>query len=271
VSEGADSHIPQPQPARRRVGLALSGGAARGLAHVGVLQVLEREGVPVDCIAGTSAGSLAGAAYAAGIRGDRLLEMALEIRWRKIARPVWPRVGFVSFAKLESYLISIAGDLTFADLQLPFAAVTTDLETGQPVILQEGRLASAVRASCSVPGFVTPVELGDRLLADGGVVNNLPISVVRDLGADMVIAVDLIVPPDRRPTRLAEILAVTIETLIARAHDDPVTADVYVPVPLHGLGSLLRLSAARRLVAMGQRAAEQAIPAIRAALEGPCP
>jgi NTE family protein len=249
------------------VGLALSGGAARGMAHVGVLQVLEREGVPVDCIAGTSAGSVVGAAYAAGIRGDRLLDMALEIRWRKIARPVWPRLGFVSFAKLEAYLIRVGGDLTFADLQMPYAAVAADLETGCPVILREGRLAPAVRASCSVPVFVTPIELDGRLLADGGVVNNLPISVVRDLGADVVIAVNLILPPERRPTSLAGVLAATLETVLARAHDDPATADVHIPVPLRSLGSLLRLSAAREMMALGQMAAEQAMPAIQAVLE----
>jgi NTE family protein len=248
------------------VGLALSGGAARGLAHVGVLQVLEREQVPVDCIAGTSVGSVVGAAYAAGIQGDPLLEMALQVRWRKIARPVWPRLGFFSFAKLESYLIERVGDLTFADLTLPYAAVATDLETGQPAILREGRIAPAVRASCSVPGAVTPVEWNGRLLADGGVVNNLPISVVRELGADIVIAVNLIHPPTRRPKGLVEILGLTLERLIARAGDDPSTADVQIPIPLRGLGSLLRLSLGRQMVAMGQQAAEQALPSIWAAL-----
>ncbi len=252
---------------RKRVGLALSGGAARGLAHVGVLQVLEREQVPVDCIAGTSAGSLVGAAYAAGVRGDQLLQIALKVRWRDIARPVWPRMGLFSFARLESFLISIAGDLTFADLKIPYAAVTTDLETGQPVILQEGRVAPAVRASCSVPGVVIPVELDGRLLADGGVVNNLPISVTRDLGADLVIAVNLVMPPSRRPTGLLEILTVAFETLIAGAHDDPATADVYLPVPLRGLGSLVRLSARREVMAVGQQAAEEALPAIKALLD----
>jgi NTE family protein len=251
---------------RKRVGLALSGGAARGLAHVGVLQILEREGVPVDYIAGTSAGSVAGAAFAAGLRGERLLELALGVRWRDISRPVWPRRGLVSFARLESYLVRVLGDLTFDDLDIPYGAVAADLETCELVVLRKGRVAPAVRASCSVPGIVTPLELGGSLLTDGGMVNNLPISVVRDMGADVVIAVNLIVPLGRRPQGLAEITGVALETLIARASDDPAMADVYIPIRLHGLGSLLRLSGGERVVEIGRHAASLAMPAIRRVL-----
>ncbi len=248
---------------RRKVGLALSGGAARGLAHVGVLQVLESEGVPIDCIAGTSAGSIAGAAYAAGLRGERLLEIALSVRWRDFGRPVWPRRGLISFARLESFLIKTVGDLTFDDLQIPYAAVAADLETCELAVIREGRVAPAVRASCSVPGVVTPVELAGRMLTDGGIVNNLPISVVRDMGADVVVAVNLVVPLGRCPQGLAETTAVALETLIARASDDPATADVHIPVPLHGLGTLLRISGGERIVEVGRQAARRALPAIR--------
>ena len=253
---------------RKRVGLALSGGAARGLAHVGVLRVLERERVPVDYIAGTSAGSLVGAAYAAGLRGDRLEQLALEARWRRLARPTWSRYGLVSFAKLESWLVGIIGDLTFADLAVPCAAVATDLETGQPVILSEGRVAPAVRASCSVPGIVPPLELDGRMLTDGGVSNNLPISVVRDMGADIVIAVDLMIPLGRRPAGLMEVGVASIRYLIARAGDSPATADLYIGIPLWGIGSLVRLSAGKWLMAVGRQAAEQVMPDIKAALQG---
>ncbi len=166
---------------RKRVGLALGGGGARGMAHVGVIRVLEREGIPIDCIAGTSAGSLAGAAYAGGIRGHDLVELALRLRWRDIVRPVWPRQGFVSFARLEDFVAELLGDPEFADLEIPYAAMAADLATGEQVVLKEGRVAPAVQASCSVPGIATPVAIDGRLLADGGVVNNLPISAVRAL------------------------------------------------------------------------------------------
>lgn len=251
---------------RQRVGIALSGGAARGLAHVGVLQVLEREQIPVDCIAGTSVGSLVGAAYATGMGADRLAELAAHARWRHIARPAWSRYGLVSFARLESWMVRNAGDLSFSDLAIPYAAIAADLDTGQAVVLRAGRVATAVLASCSVPGLVPPVELDGRLLTDGGVANNLPISVVRDMGADVVIAVDLMLPQRSRPKGLVEVAVASIRYLIARASDDPATADVHIGIPLWSLASLVRLSAGSWLMAIGRQAAEGALPAICAAL-----
>lgn len=256
-----------PTAGRRRVGLALGGGGARGMAHVGVIRALERAGIPVDCIAGTSAGSVAGAAYATGLNGDQLLEMALQLRWRDILQPVWPRQGFISFARLESFFARVTGDPTFADLKIPYAAVATDLATGRQVVLREGRVARAVRASCSVPGIVTPVEVDGRLLIDGGMVNNLPISVVRDLGADVVIAVGLSLPPGDYPRGPLRIGIAAIEFLILKAGDDPATAEVHLPIPVWGLGTMVRTSQRHRLIALGQRIAEQALPQIRALLD----
>lgn len=251
----------------KRVGLALGGGGARGMAHVGVIRVLEREGISVDCIAGTSVGSLVGAACAAGIGADRLLEIALQFRWRHIARLVWPRQGFFSFDRLETYMVNLVGDLTFADLVIPFAALAADLETGELVILKEGRVAPAVRASCSVPGIATPTEIGGRLLVDGGIVNNLPISVARALGADVVIAVGLGVPPGGYPKGPLRAGVAAIDILLIRAADDPASADVHIPIPVWGLGSLVRTSQRHHLMALGEQAAKQALPAIRAALD----
>jgi NTE family protein len=251
---------------RKRVGLALGGGGARGMAHVGVIRALERGGVPVDCIAGTSAGSVAGAAYAAGLSADQLLELALQIRWRDIMRPIWPRQGFISFARLESYFARVIGDPTFDDLKIPYAAVAADLATGKQVVLREGRVARAVRASCSVPGIVTPVEVDGRMLIDGGVVNNLPISIVRDLGADIVIAVGLALPPGDYPRGLLRIGIAAIEYMILNAGDDPATADVHLPIPVWGLGTMVRTSQRHRMIALGQQIAEQSLPEIRALL-----
>jgi NTE family protein len=251
---------------RKRVGLALNGGGARGAGHVGVLEVLDREKVPIDCIAGTSAGSVVGAAYVAGIRGQRLVEMTLQTRWRHSVRPTWPRDGLVSLAPLESRLIKLMGDLTFADLHIPFAAVATDMATGEQVVLREGRVAPAVRASSSVPGVMTPLELDGRLLADGGVVNNLPISVVRDMGADVVIAVSLFKPQGKRPRGFSAILAAAVDYLLLHAGDDPSTADVCITLPLAGLGSIVRSSGAKRWMALGRQMAEEAMPSIKALL-----
>ena len=252
---------------RKRVGLALGGGGARGMAHVGVIRVLEQAGIPIDCIAGTSAGSVVGVAYAAGIRDDRLMDLALHLRWHQIARLIWPREGFVSFERLESYLIDTAGDLTFDDLQIPYAAVAANLATGKQVVLTSGRVAPAVRASCTVPGIVPPIEIDGVRLVDGGIANNLPITVVRDLGADVVIAVGLGAPPNAQPRGLGQILSTTLEHILLRIGDDPALADVYLPIPVSGLGSFMRTSKRHRFIALGRQVAEAALPAIRAALE----
>lgn len=237
------------------------------MAHVGVIRLLERENIPIDCITGTSAGALVGAAYAAGFRGQDLMEAALKIRWQDIARPAWPRRGFVSFERLERLLVDILGDLDFADLTMPYAAVAADLATGEQVVLKEGRLAPAVRASCSVPGLVIPVEIDGRLLSDGGVFNNLPISVARDLGADVVIAVSLSTPSGEAPRNALHMIVSALEYLLINAGDDPTTADIHLPIPLWGLSSIVRTYQRHRFAALGQQMAEDALPAIRAALE----
>jgi NTE family protein len=232
-----------------------------------VLEVLEREKVPVDCIAGTSAGSLVGAAYAAGVRGERLVELTRQTKWRHAVRPTWPRDGLVSFAPLEGYLTRTLGDLAFADLEIPFAAVAADMATGEQVVLREGRVAPAVRASCSLPGLVTPLELGGRLLADGGIANNLPISVARDMGAEVVIAVWLFRPRGTRPTGLFRLVIAAMEYMVAHAGDDPTSADVCIMLPMAGLGSILKPSGVEGSMALGRQMAEEAMPAIRGMLE----
>ena len=237
------------------------------MAHVGVIRLLEQEGIPIDCIAGTSAGSLVGAAYAAGLRGQDLLEQALKLRWQDIARFAWSRHGFVSFERLEHRLVDTFGDLAFADLDMPYAAVAADLATGEQIVLKQGRLAPAVRASCSVPGIVIPVEIDGRLLSDGGVVNNLPISVVRELGADVVIAVGLGAPSGELPRNALQMVIAAFDCLLIYAADDPGTADVHLPVPVWGLSSMMRMSRWHRFASLGQRMAEDALPAIRARLE----
>ncbi len=250
----------------KRVGLALGGGAVRGFAHVGVLRVLEREGIEVDCVAGTSIGSVVGLACAAGLTSQQTHEFALRFRWRDIGRPVWPRQGFFTFARLEAFLVDVLGDLTFGDLEKPFAAVATDLATGEQVILRQGRVAPAVRASCSVPGLVVPVPLEGRILVDGGIVNSLPISVVRGLGADVVIAVGLHSPSAVCPSGPFRIGIAAIEYLVMHAGDDVADADIHMPIPARGLRSLAFTSHRDRLVSMGERVAEQALPEIWAAL-----
>ena len=176
-----------------RLGLALSGGAARGVAHVGVLKVLTENGIQVDCIAGTSAGALVAGAYAAGMSLDELAEFGRTMRWRDFGRMTLSRLGFQTNVRMEEYIRARFPATRFEDLRIPFAAVATDLHTGAAVVMRdEGDVAFAIRASCAVPGWYVPVtDAHGRQLVDGGLVANLPVSVVRSLGADVVVAVDV--------------------------------------------------------------------------------
>jgi NTE family protein len=176
---------------RKRIGLALGGGVVRGMAHLGVLAVLEQEGIPINFIAGTSAGSIVGALFAAGLSIAKIKDFGMNVHWWNFARPVGPARGWVSFDPLERWLVRELGDLTFGDLKTPFAAVAVDLNTGEPVVLDQGRLAPAVRASCSVPGFVTPLELDDMLLGDGSLADTVPVDVLHSMGVDYTIGVDI--------------------------------------------------------------------------------
>jgi NTE family protein len=184
-----------------RVGLALGSGGARGAAHVGILKVLEREGVKVSAIAGSSIGAMVGGAYAAGIPLSRIEEEWLTTSRTRLLRsflPTFPRAGLSSGAGLRRYLREILGDVRIEELPVPFAAVATDLDTGEPVVLREGPLVEAIRASTAIPGIFQPVRWEGRLLVDGGMVEPLPVRVCRELGAEIVIAVD--VNPRPKPT-----------------------------------------------------------------------
>ncbi len=178
---------------RRKVGLAFSGGAARGFAHLGVLKVLIENGIPIDMVAGTSAGSIVAAALASGMSVKEMLKMADGIGWKDVGRPSLSPLGLLSNAPLGRYLARHFPVDRIEELKLPFAAVACDPLTGEEVVLKDaGDLIFAVRASCAVPGIFAPPKDGGRFLVDGGTTKPLPCDTVRDLGADVVIAVDVL-------------------------------------------------------------------------------
>lgn len=251
---------------RKRICLALGGGVARGPAHLGVLTVFEREGIVIDCIAGSSAGALVGALYCAGIKPAEAVTLMSEFGWRRIARPVWPRRGFVSFANLEHWLIRIIGDITFADLSRPLAVVATDLNLGRPVTFRTGRVAPVVHASCAVPGFVEPVELDGKLLGDGGASANLPVRAAREMGAEIVIGVDLFQPQIRSSWGPFGIGFASIEHFIRQSGGGLEAVDCLITPALAG-ASYVRFDLGPEMVAAGQRAAEAQLPAILALME----
>ncbi|MGH9943252.1 MAG: patatin-like phospholipase family protein, partial [Pyrinomonadaceae bacterium] len=178
---------------RPRVGLALSGGAARGVAHVGVLKVLLAAGVRVDCVAGTSAGAIVAGGFAAGLSVAEMEELSRSMRWRDFGRLAFSRLGIQSNARMEEFLRGRLPVTRFEDLATPFAAVATDLHSGAAVVLRDkGDIAFAIRASCAVPGWYVPVtDTEGRQLVDGGLVANVPSAAARELGAEVVIAVDV--------------------------------------------------------------------------------
>jgi NTE family protein len=178
---------------RATIGLALSGGAARGIAHVGVLRVLLEHHIPIDYIAGTSAGAFVGGAMASGLPMAEIEKVGRSLRWRDMGRMTLSRLGVQSNARMEEFMRARLPVTRFEDLPIPFAAVATDLRTGAAVIMRgHGDLPFAIRASCAIPGWYVPVtdEQG-RQLVDGGLVANIPSSAARSLGADIVIAVDV--------------------------------------------------------------------------------
>ena len=182
-------------PARPRLGLALSGGGARGLAHIGVLKELERGRIRVDYLAGTSMGGVVAALYASGMSAGEIeamvLQYAVRRRLLKLVDPSSPRHGVFQGEQLHALFRQHLQDLTFAGLRIPLTLVAVDLNSGQEVHLQEGNVADALRATVSIPGLLAPVERDGQRLVDGALLNNLPADVVRRMGADIVLAVDI--------------------------------------------------------------------------------
>ena len=256
---------------RPRVGLALSGGAARGIAHVGVLRALTENQIPIDAIAGASAGALVGGSFAAGLSIDDLEEMARGFRWRHTARFSFSRLGLQSNEPLEDYLRQLLPVTRFEDLKIPFAAMVTDLRKGALVVFRDtGDLPFAIRASTCIPAIYKPIEDSEgRLLIDGGIVANLPISHARDLGADIVIAVDVNADGARffaNPRTALGVLAyvfVAVERIVS--NQERQDADVLI-APKIGHIRWDQTRRSKELVKLGYEAGLAAIEEIRAVI-----
>lgn len=176
---------------RCRTGLALGSGAARGYAHLGVLQVFQEEKIPIDLVSGCSIGSVFGALYAKGLDLYFLEKIAGQLRQNQFMDPTVPRVGLLKGKKVEALIRFLTKNARFNQLDIPFYAVAVDLVKGEEVVLAEGSVAEAVRVSISVPGIFQPKELQGRFLVDGAVLNSLPTQILRKKGAELVIGVDL--------------------------------------------------------------------------------
>src|SRR5215471_11625142 len=180
------SVIPQKRPS---LGIALGGGFARGLAHIGVLKVFEENNIPIDYVVVTSVGAVIGAAYASGVSGKELAEIAALVRFKDIGRYTISRYGLCSNDRLIGLLERVLRVRTFEELRIPLAVTATDFVSGEPVIFRKGDLIDPVRASCAYPGVFTPVQVNGRLMVDGLLAHSVPAKPLRKMGAEKVVAI----------------------------------------------------------------------------------
>ena len=208
-----------------RVGLALGGGASRGFAHIGVLEVLEREGFSVDLVAGTSAGAVAGSCYAAGVPMERLRDVATRVSrggWLSLSMPALSRQALLDLRRARGLFLDLFGKKKIEDLPVRFFAGVCDLKTGEEIYLTRGDLIRAVLASTAVPGVFRPTRWGDHLLADGCVLANVPVRPLLEYGADTIVAVDLFghYRHDHYPSTLLEAGTFSLELMLGRMTHD---------------------------------------------------
>jgi len=259
---------------KRKVGLALSSGAARGLAHIGVLEVLQKEGIPIDMIAGASMGALVGAVYAQGKDITQMKNLAIEWGAKRLSLlvdPALPKTGLIRGRKIEDMLKSIMGDIEFRDLRMPFACVATDISTGEEVVVKHGLVREGVRASISIPVLFTVAKWEDRYLVDGALVNPVPVNVLKSMGADFVIAVNAI--PDRSVAEVKEpnIFNVIMQTIYIVAYQSLKSslagASVVIEPQTASIG-YFDFYRAQECILQGELAAQSSIPKIKRRLEG---
>ena len=269
------------------ISLALGGGAARGLAHLGVLEIFEREEIPVACIAGTSMGGLLGAIWASGRSAPELIEeVGRKAKWKQVVRLLdldLSLSGLMGGRRLEGYLDDLLVDAkTFRDLRVPLALTAIDMRTGTLVTLREGRLLDAMRATMSVPGVFSPVELNGMRLIDGGLLSNVPAKIARSLGGCCVVAVDVmpsfaqnepgrppVVPPlelGRYPAVVAAIVRAehVMISALTEAELSAANPEVIVRPAIHAsISAMTGFTRVHELIECGRNAAEDALPEIR--------
>lgn len=257
-----------PAPVKLKIGLALGGGAARGFAHIGVIKMLEANGIHPDVVAGTSAGSVVGALYASGMDAFQLQEAALALDEASIRDVRLFSGGLVQGRKLQDYVNTQVGNRPIERLRLPFAAVATQLESGRRTVFVLGNTGQAVRASSSIPGVFEPTPIDGKHYVDGGVVSPVPVDAARELGADLVIAVNISAQPDGgNPDGMLGIVGKSI-TIMGRqlGEQELARADVVIRPALDPIGAA-DFEQKDIAILRGEQAALAALPAIRRLIE----
>jgi NTE family protein len=259
---------PKPAPRPPRIGLALGGGAARGFAHIGVIQALEEAGIRPDLVVGTSAGSLVAALYASGKSGPEMGLLAQTMDESAITDWSFPGRGLIRGEALARYVREQTGGRTIEQLGLPLGIVATDLDSGAAILFQRGDTGTAVRASSAVPAVFQPVKIGNREYVDGGLVSPVPVRFARQMGADLVIAVDISQPPDGAATGDPFKMLLQTFAIMGRSINqfELRDADVVMRPALPGVSSA-DFGARARAVRAGRDEAARMLPALRAQIE----
>lgn len=256
--------VPPRVVAPPKVALVLGGGAVRGFAHVGVIKVLEAQGITPDIVVGTSAGSVVGVLYAAGYSGFDLQKIAFKLDEDTVGDWIIPNRGFIKGEALQNYINKAVRGQPIEKLKKPFAAVATDLQSGDMMVFQRGNTGQAVRASSSVPGVFQPVSINGHEYVDGGLTSPVPVKVARSLGADVVIAVDISAKP--RAAKVEGVTDVILQTFgimgqSLSSHELPL-ADVLIRPNTLGFGSA-DFAKKHEAILEGEKAAQAAMPLIR--------
>jgi NTE family protein len=259
------------EPRAPAIGVALGGGFARGMAHIGVLKVLEQEGIPVRIVAGTSVGALIGAAYCSGLSIEELEKVAQAVRFTTFARWTVSRFGFASNDRMVSFLTRTLKFKTFEELRIPLGVTATDFNTGEGVVFHSGSIIDPVRASCAYPGMFLPVEIGGRWLVDGMLSHPVPTRPLREMGADRVLGVHLKGQwsKDGAPRHLFDVIGQSFA--IAQDHMSHLwrgAADVVVEPDVAGF-AYDDFKRAGELINSGEVAMRKALPEVRKWLEVP--
>ncbi|WP_028536690.1 patatin-like phospholipase family protein [Paludibacterium yongneupense] len=254
-------------PIHVRIGLALGGGAAKGFAHIGVIRVLEANGIVPDLVTGTSAGSVVGSMYASGMNGNELLKRANRLDETDLADFTLSTRGFIKGQKLADFINAQVGNRPLEKLAKPFGAVATELDTGRRVVFRVGNTGQAVRASASIPNVFLPTVIAGKRYVDGGLVSPVPVSAAREMGADFVIAVDISARPRAgSATGYLSILDQSVNIMsVAALGQELKQADVVIRPQVQNIGST-SFDARREAMAAGEKAALQAVPVIRSLL-----
>ena len=265
--------VPPPKPTRPpRVALALGGGAARGFAHIGVIEVLEENGIRPDIVTGTSAGSLVAALYASGRTGKELETIAINMDESALTDWSFPGRGLIRGEALASYIRNATGNKPLEQMKIPLGIVATDLDTGKAIVFRRGDVGTAVRASSAVPAVFQPVRLGTHEYVDGGLASPVPVRAARDMGADVIIAVDISQLPDGGATGDALHMLLQTFSIMSRSINELELkeADVALHPRLVGVAGT-DFTVRKKNIEAGREAALAMLPLIKAKVSTPVP